>query len=195
MAPRTTEQFEQMRIQSRTKIMDAALDLFTKDGFDSTPISAISMKAGVSTGLMYNYFESKDKLLEEMIREALRISKKGFATLSEIKDPFEQIEQFIRSAIYGMKKKQTMLTSKLILFIQVKPNPSSEIVKLLKEYNLNAYKTLEDIFKKMELENPEQEARLLFAILSGFKLQYLVFKEEFPFDRMFESVMERYTDI
>jgi len=195
MTPRTTEQFEQMRSESKSKIMAAALELFTKQGFDTTPISMISKKAGVSTGLMYNYFSSKDQLLEEMIHEALEMSKKGLAEISEIDDPFVQIERFVNKTIYGMRKRQAIFMSKLILLIQVKPNPSPEMVLLLKEYNLNAYNTLENIFEKMELENPELEARLLTAILSGFRLQYFLFKNDFQFDEMYELVMERYTDI
>jgi AcrR family transcriptional regulator len=195
MTPRTSEQFEQMRSESKSKIMAAALELFTKQGFDTTPISMISKKAGVSTGLMYNYFASKDQLLEEMIHEALEMSKKGLAEISEIDGPFVQIERFVHKTIYGMRKKQTIFMSKLIFLIQVKPNPSPEMTLLLKDYNLNAYNTLESIFEKMELENPELEARLLTAILSGFRLQYFLFKNDFQFDEMYELVMERYTDI
>jgi len=195
MTPRTSEQFEQMRSESKSKIMAAAFELFTKQGFDTTPISMISKKAGVSTGLMYNYFASKEQLLEEMVNEALEMSKKGLAEISEIDDPFKQIKRFVNETIYGMRKKQTIFMSNLILLIQVKPNPSPEMVLLLKEYNLNAYNTLENIFEKMELENPEHEARLLTAMLSGFRLQYFLFKNDFPFDEMYELVMERYTDI
>lgn len=195
MTPRTSEQFEQMRSESKSKIMAAALELFTKQGFDTTPISMISKRAGVSTGLMYNYFASKDQLLEEMIREAIDLSKKGLAEINEIDDPFVQIEKFVNKTIYGMRKKQTIFISGLILLIQVKPNPSPEMVLLLKEYNLNAHKTLENIFENMELENPDLEARLLTAMLSGFRLQYFLYKNDFPFDEMYELVMERYTDI
>ena len=48
---------------SRQKIINAALFLFAKYGYEKTTIRMIAQKAGVSLGLMYNYFDGKDELL------------------------------------------------------------------------------------------------------------------------------------
>jgi len=39
--------------------MNTALQLFENNGYESTSISKIALTAGVSKGLMYNYFPSK----------------------------------------------------------------------------------------------------------------------------------------
>ena len=52
----------------RMEILDAGLDLFLRKGFAATKIQDIAEKVGMSTGLLFNYFDSKEKLYEELIR-------------------------------------------------------------------------------------------------------------------------------
>ena len=65
--PRTKEQFEEIRKSSRQKILDAALEVFAKQGYHSATVDAIAKTAGISKGLMYNYFKSKDEVLNELM--------------------------------------------------------------------------------------------------------------------------------
>ena len=50
----------------RTQIIEASIDLFARDGFWNTPTSKITKHAGVSTGTLFNYFDSKDNLIDEV---------------------------------------------------------------------------------------------------------------------------------
>lgn len=47
----------------RKQILDAAILLFDQQGFSATKISDISEKAGISKGLVYRYFNSKEEIL------------------------------------------------------------------------------------------------------------------------------------
>ena len=64
MSPRTKEQFDEIRTGSKARIMQAALEVFSEEGFDKASISKIAGRAGVSKGLMYNYFKSKEELIK-----------------------------------------------------------------------------------------------------------------------------------
>lgn len=57
----------------QNRILDAAVELFTRYGFDKTSVSEIAAAAGVSKGAIYLHFESKDDLLEQLIVRELRI--------------------------------------------------------------------------------------------------------------------------
>lgn len=48
----------------RTQLIEAAIDLFAKEGFWNTPTSRIAKHAGVGTGTLFNYFESKNVLID-----------------------------------------------------------------------------------------------------------------------------------
>lgn len=58
---------EQKEIRKKV-IMTAALDLFIRKGYAATKISDIAKQAGMSTGLMFHYFDSKENLYEELVR-------------------------------------------------------------------------------------------------------------------------------
>ena len=53
----------------RRLILDAAIRVFARQGFHATRVSDIADEAGVAYGLVYHYFDSKDKLLNELFTE------------------------------------------------------------------------------------------------------------------------------
>lgn len=59
---------DEQKEQRRQLIMDTALELFAKKGYADTKIGDIAKAADMSVGLMFHYFESKEKLLEELVR-------------------------------------------------------------------------------------------------------------------------------
>lgn len=64
MANKRTQDKEQRRVD----ILAAGLDLFIRKGYGSTKIADIAKKANMSMGLLFHYFESKEKLYEELIK-------------------------------------------------------------------------------------------------------------------------------
>jgi AcrR family transcriptional regulator len=53
----------------RSAILDAALELISERGFHDTPVSKIASASGVSAGIIYHYFDSKDQLIQELYGE------------------------------------------------------------------------------------------------------------------------------
>ncbi len=47
-------------------ILDAAISVFAEQGFWDTPTSLISKTAGVADGTLFNYFKTKDDLIQEV---------------------------------------------------------------------------------------------------------------------------------
>jgi len=60
---------DQPKTDKRTAILRAALEVFAENGFHASPTSLLAQKAGVGTGTIYRYFESKDDLIRELHRE------------------------------------------------------------------------------------------------------------------------------
>jgi len=56
---------------SRQRILDAAEQLFARDGFDATPTAGIAKKAGVPKGLVFYYFPKKIDVLLALLDERL----------------------------------------------------------------------------------------------------------------------------
>lgn len=52
----------------RSELARVALDLWAERGFDQTSVAAIAKQAGVAKGTFYLYFESKQALLEDVLK-------------------------------------------------------------------------------------------------------------------------------
>lgn len=52
------------------QILDAALALFAERGFHGTAVPLVAEAAGVGTGTIYHYFESKEQLVNAVFRDA-----------------------------------------------------------------------------------------------------------------------------
>ena len=82
------------KLDKRTEITQAALDLIVERGFHGTSMAMVAEKADVGAGTIYHYFESKEALIKELYRE---LEEKVMVTLWE-GDPVSKPirERFIR---------------------------------------------------------------------------------------------------
>lgn len=59
---------EQITEQRRQQIMDAARDIFTRQGYSGATTAEIARTAGIAEGTIYNYFGSKRELLTALLK-------------------------------------------------------------------------------------------------------------------------------
>ena len=97
MSPRSPNQFKEIREEKKALIMDVALEHFAKEGYFNTSISHIAKHAGISKGLMYNYFESKEELLAEIIERSMSEISKNFDTDNDGILSEAEFEFFVRN--------------------------------------------------------------------------------------------------
>jgi AcrR family transcriptional regulator len=72
MSPRTKAQFLEMQDKARERILDASLLLFARKGVAATGVTEIAREAGISLGLLYHYFASKEELFAALVNMALK---------------------------------------------------------------------------------------------------------------------------
>ena len=68
------------------EILDAAFQVFVKNGFAATRLEDVAKLAGVTKGTIYFYFETKERVFEEMIRHN---AQPMFANLQELASRLE----------------------------------------------------------------------------------------------------------
>jgi len=56
----------QSKIEKRDLILETATKLFVERGFHATPTSAITKEAGMSAGILFHYFKTKDDLIVQL---------------------------------------------------------------------------------------------------------------------------------
>src|SRR5215813_13689654 len=86
--------------------MDAALKLFTTQGFHVTNIREIAERAGVSQGAIYTYYSGKEAIFEGLVRAYRRcINKFMERVVRSLEDPFSRDDMrlfaaAVRSTVY-----------------------------------------------------------------------------------------------
>jgi TetR/AcrR family fatty acid metabolism transcriptional regulator len=85
-----------VQTDTRQKIIEAMLSITAREGFDNATTQQISSQAGVSEGIIYHYFRSKEELYINMIKEkAAEFRKNVVTSLSGIDSPKDKLERLI----------------------------------------------------------------------------------------------------
>ncbi len=77
MCPRSEQANAQVKDDRRKQILLAALNIFINRGFAAAKMSDIATEAGISYGLMYHYFQSKEEIYAELVTKAVESSTRG----------------------------------------------------------------------------------------------------------------------
>ena len=78
---------------ARARIIDAARELFWKNGYEATGVAQILNKAGIGSGSFYWFFKSKEDLLVAVLKQYLELLDSMIAAPAYKKsnDPIERI--------------------------------------------------------------------------------------------------------
>lgn len=86
-----------MNKEEREKIIiDAALKVFSNKGYANTRMADIASEVGMSYGLVYHYFENKEKLFKTMVDEWWR---NYYAEVERLKDSDLPVEKKIEGIV------------------------------------------------------------------------------------------------
>jgi AcrR family transcriptional regulator len=181
--------FQEKRELSISKLVDVALCLFSTQGYESTSIRAIASEAGMSLGLLYNYFKSKDELLEEIFRRGVQDIHDSFKQLPGKESNSSGIEQHIRQTVKLLKEKKDFW--KLLHGIRMQ---SPVVRHLMKEMNEQTT-FIEDRIRQNLIEAgipfPDLEAKLLFASIDGMAHHFLLY-DNYPVDDVATLLIMKY---
>ena len=89
-----------MESEKRAQILTLAKKKFERFGFNKTTVDEIAKDASISKRTLYQEFENKAKILEELFMfEALSVRKAILNQINKIVGPKEKLQTFIRLAL------------------------------------------------------------------------------------------------
>ena len=187
MSPRTKDQFEEIRNKSRENIEKIALELFAIKGYHATSVSQIAEKAGISKGLLYNYYKNKEQLLNSVIMkvfdEIMRIIK-----MSEDLSAEKQIEQMIIQTIDHLKENITFW--RLYLFLVHQSDVQLKLTGIWEKMRDDYMGYFVKLFEEVGSKNPVMEAMMLGTMFDGIGLNYVTAPNGFPIDEIRDYLVE-----
>jgi len=190
MSPRTKQQYEDIRTERRSLILNRAMELFAMEGYHNTSISKIAEGAGISKGLIYNYFESKEELIRTIIID-------GLNRLGDLLDPNsdgsitkEELRLFIEDSFEMMRRDLHFWT--LYFSLMTQPHVLKLVHDKLEETLLLYQSMLGKYFAKQNYEDPETEALIFGALMDGIGLNFIANPDLFPVEKIKNRLIQLY---
>jgi AcrR family transcriptional regulator len=179
MSPRTPEQNRQIRNDKQDLLKSVAMKLFAVKGYHETSISQIAKEAGISKGLLYNYYQSKEDLLVALFSDMV-------ALISSLLDPDndneitgKEMSEFFDKLIKSLDENR----ESWILFYQLSMQPVVLELMLSKIKNgallINYINLLQKYFED-HFDDPEEEYIVFSSMIKGFFTIYLFSPESVP---------------
>jgi TetR/AcrR family transcriptional regulator, cholesterol catabolism regulator len=155
------------RAVRREEITKAAQDLFSRKGYHGTSVPDIARAAGISTGLIYYIFPSKEDILLACCQETAALHLNLFAQTVDIAHPLERFDCIVRELYRDLDN-----NSKRILIMY---RDSSTLPRDVRQNILSMIKNLDKHFlelfeegQRMSVFRPDiAEPRVLAANVLG----------------------------
>ncbi|OIJ13926.1 TetR family transcriptional regulator [Anaerobacillus alkalilacustris] len=122
--------FQRRRELKKRNILEAALALFMKHGIQKVSIVEIAKEANVSQVTIYNYFESKHKLIHEVFIFYINKAVVDFENIIEAKLPFPEK---IKKIIFNKKEVASQIHEEFYHYMMKEYTEGNEIEKLYNE--------------------------------------------------------------
>lgn len=87
----TKERRDRERQEMRTRILDAARELFAGQGYDAISMRRIAEKIEYSPTAIYVHFKDKEALFQELCEADFRALAVEFGRIAEIRDPVDRL--------------------------------------------------------------------------------------------------------
>ena len=190
MSPRSEKQFEAIRQERKESLKASALKLFANKGFNATSVMDIAKNAGVSKGLLYNYYTNKTELVRDIINAGFEKAMQELDFDFTQKLDQERMRELIEKN-FAMVESNTDFWK---LYIAVITQPAvaemvmEEIFKVLEPF----FSIVANYYIDRGVKNPMAYAYLLGAIFDGVGIDYMFDPEHYPLNEIKEIVIEKF---
>lgn len=185
--PRNKAENQRIKDERREQILSSALKLFAKNGLAATKITDIATDAGISQGLIYHYYKSKEDIFVELIGVAFERLNLACQWLeSQPVPPAEKIVFALKELLRLLEEDENAARYHLLIAQSTAsesiPDEAKEIIK---EKNTLPYESMERIMKAGQKEgtikeqNASELALVFWTSINGLAIYKAVHGEKF----------------
>jgi AcrR family transcriptional regulator len=175
---------------NKTKILESAMQLFSETGYDGTSTKAIAQHAGVSEALIFRHYESKKALLEAIMQHGFAQIAKSMEAYAQDLDPRQAIVAHVEAAFSQFQEEHVFW--RFATQMRFQKSIQYDGSELIEQVNFFVLQGLKSNFERLGAKNPEQEARILFALIDGVCLHWLQDPEQYPMSLMQAFIINKY---
>jgi len=190
MSPRTEEQFKAIREERKDHIRNVALEVFAREGYHGASISKIAKQAGISKGLLYNYFQSKEDVIRDILENGidlmlgnLDLNKDGILEKSEM-------AYFINDIFDKVKSNPEFW--RLYFSISLQPAIYSLVQEKINTMLAPLYQMAVAYFEAQGFADPQGETMIFAALLDGVGFHFIMEPDHYPIEKAKQTLIDRY---
>lgn len=166
----------------RNQVLNAAADCFRRKGYHGAGMAEISKTAGMSAGHIYNYFDSKEAIIEAIIQ---RNMEEMFSIFQQFEDaPGELLDIMLDGTEQGVERHMETDKNALELEMLAEAARNQKVAFLLQQSDSHARARMRRLLtgeRSLVKHASEQELdgriNVLFAIFGGLTLRRTLFPE------------------
>ncbi|MCX7988302.1 MAG: TetR/AcrR family transcriptional regulator, partial [Thermodesulfovibrio sp.] len=155
--------------ESKKRIVEAAIKIFSQHGYNGTTIRMIAKEAGISVGGVYLYFKNKEELFLFLMKEKMEeLDHRITPIIQDTEHPASALREYIRIAI------ECALENRELIMLHSKELGLAFGMDMKKEFFEKQRTLLKSLVEKCIKAgefiecNSEQVARLIMHIIRGY---------------------------
>jgi AcrR family transcriptional regulator len=188
MSPRSAKQFDNIRKKKKEKIMETALELFAEKGFHATSMSQIAKKAGISKGLAYNYFESKQEILDQIVKTGFDSIYSHFDMDHDGILTAVEFEYFIRKSFQVISENRKFW--KLYTLLLMQSDLADSILKKYSDTTAFITQALKNFIESRGSKDPEGDLMIISSLIKGATMIVISAPDYFPVKQLEEKITD-----
>jgi AcrR family transcriptional regulator len=162
----------------RRQIMEAAVDCFSKHGFDGTTMRDIVRASNLSAGAIYIYFASKGDIIEEIARERHARERAAITDALEQADPMDFFGSLAEGFFGTLRDKNERKMRRLGVQLWAEALRNPRLLRIVQKGIDGPRTTIAQFVARAQQTahfplglEPDAVARVLIAMFQGFILQ------------------------
>lgn len=179
-------------IEKKNKIILAGYELFSEVGYYGTNTAEIAKRAGVSTGIVYGYFQDKRDILINVLEIYINnVFAPVFKIIDEVLPPidYDKLIKDVLDAVILVHKNNAKIHEALHGLTSTDEVVQKEFIKLEDDFTIKIAKKLETLNETMS--NKNEKIHFAMNIIQVFSHEYVFDKHDYiDYDYLKETVVK-----
>jgi len=189
--PRGDRRNRQLREAARGRILDGSVAAFAEKGFRAASMDDVARAAGVSKGLAYFYFRSKEALLACVLEERIAHLFDVVRGLDPHAPARERLTQLVGALFSRVIREPELFRLHLSLTLERSlSGVATRSLRRVARSHDTYLAAVRDLCADLGSADPDLDALLLRSALLGVFLRYVRAIEDVPLDRLCSRLLE-----
>jgi AcrR family transcriptional regulator len=166
----------------REQVLSAAADCFRRKGYHGAGMAEISRTAGMSAGHIYNYFDSKEAIIESIIEKDM---EEMFSIFQQFEDhPSDVLTALLDGLNIGVQRHMDTGSCVVDLDMMAEAGRNHKVATLLRDADAQARNRMRQLLtseRSLLKDHSEQELEsrinVIFSVMAGLLLRKVLYPE------------------